>query len=452
MHDLLTLRFRLFGFPIAITPLFWLTGPILIYPVIRHVGVTVEFSFWVLIFILLHELGHALAFRMYGIPSRIVLLPFGGYTRPTYLRSQSRQRMRQIFISFAGPLAGFVAGGLIYLVWVLDIGYPRVYLHYDLAIRVGLLLSVGMSLFNLVPMLPLDGGRMLYYALNAGKSISAGKVLVGLSLLVGAVIVGLAFYFGDRITGVLALLIVLYNLRSMYTYLDQKLYPVLREIELQILRKDDDAAVKSIVSTHKAAYSSRIKRHVEEMLAQLFCLRDDDAFLAPAVAHFAPYDARLQFLEIVRLRREGQSAEAEALLEAQAAAKQSPYTVGRRLILMVDADRIEEALSELETWKGHPWHLVIFVVLTLHMINHDRLDLAEELLGAAFEETPEPLILYNLACIQARRGASAEAIALLHRALDDHFTSGYLIPHDPDFVALQDDPGWQALVARVTPA
>src|SRR5512142_1497159 len=111
------LRFNLAEIPVRVSPTFWLiailfgiSGSLLLLPI------------WVLVVfvsILIHELGHAFAFRRYGQRSRIVLHFAGGLTIPepvswgsTYANVGLTPN-QQIFISIAGPGAGFLFAALI---------------------------------------------------------------------------------------------------------------------------------------------------------------------------------------------------------------------------------------------------------------------------------------------------------------------------------------------------
>ncbi len=138
-----------------------------------------------LVSILIHELGHAFAFRRYGIESSIVLYHFGGLAIP---RSDYRSRFEsspnpanQVWISFAGPLAQlssalalaalvhlagyrldalqWMPGSLDQIPGVMDgkpIDSPGLYamlVFYFLP-------SIFWALINLLPVLPLDGGQI----------------------------------------------------------------------------------------------------------------------------------------------------------------------------------------------------------------------------------------------------------------------------------------------------
>lgn len=104
--------------------------------------------------VLLHELGHALVARRYGIATRrIILSPIGGIAQLEGMPSKPRQ---ELAIALAGPAVNFVlAAGL----WILSPFFGAGLL----ASLVGSLIiaNLTLGLFNLVPAFPMDGGRAL---------------------------------------------------------------------------------------------------------------------------------------------------------------------------------------------------------------------------------------------------------------------------------------------------
>ncbi len=152
-------NFRLFGFHIRVHPLFWL-GSALLGANTLNLGLQ-YMAIWiavVFVSILVHEFGHALAFRCFGCDSHIVLWVFGGLAVPV---ADPRRRNQRILVSLAGPFAGFVLCGLVYgshlaTHWgSLENGLPVWFLYNTL-----IFVNLYWGIFNLLPVFPLDGGQV----------------------------------------------------------------------------------------------------------------------------------------------------------------------------------------------------------------------------------------------------------------------------------------------------
>ncbi len=111
--------------------------------------------------VLLHEFGHALAARRYGIRTPdITLFPFGGVARVERIPENPRQ---EIVIALAGPAVNVVIAGMLWLALLLT-GPGAVLDPTKLEgslVRLVLSANVMLVLFNLIPAFPMDGGRVL---------------------------------------------------------------------------------------------------------------------------------------------------------------------------------------------------------------------------------------------------------------------------------------------------
>jgi len=156
---------RPFGIPVYISPYWFLIAGVFIFIYANELadtlqGVTryaVAAAFVVLLYVsvLLHELSHSLVARGYGLPvRRILLYPLGGLSE---IEREPETPGREFLVSAAGPVLSLVLAacgyGLTYVVT------PGTITGTLVAQLIWANLVVGV--FNLLPGLPLDGGRML---------------------------------------------------------------------------------------------------------------------------------------------------------------------------------------------------------------------------------------------------------------------------------------------------
>jgi Zn-dependent protease len=135
--------------------------------------------------VILHELGHALVARKLGVGvSGIELHFFGGIAK---LESQPRSNVDEVAIAAAGPAVSFVLSGIGFL-----LSFATGWAVFELLAVVNLVIAV----FNLIPALPMDGGRILR-ALLAGRVgyQRATELSVRISRVVSVAfaVIGLAF-------------------------------------------------------------------------------------------------------------------------------------------------------------------------------------------------------------------------------------------------------------------
>jgi Zn-dependent protease len=154
------MRFRLVGIRVHIRPTFWLVAlliaPLDLFRLRQRLTFLAVWVAVVLASVILHELGHALTFRRFGVRSDITLYALGGFTRPQGGMLGPWQR---VAVAAAGSLVGFVLGGGVWL--LLRSGFlssvPR-----PLAFGLSAFASVNLlwGVLNWLPIRPLDGGHI----------------------------------------------------------------------------------------------------------------------------------------------------------------------------------------------------------------------------------------------------------------------------------------------------
>ncbi|MEZ5305101.1 MAG: site-2 protease family protein [Verrucomicrobiales bacterium] len=201
------LRFTFLGFPVTVHWMFWLVTGLLgsgaaegqanflsaTYG--KQVSAFVPILFWVgLAFasILLHELGHSLAFRRFGTRSQIVLYGMGGYAQPE--GGIPLTRWESIKISAAGPAVSFGIGGAAW--WLHQMLHPPEalmgYTYSRMILGVLIWINLGWGILNLLPIYPLDGGQ-IFDAWHGRGARLTGKVG---AFVAAAVAIGLFYYSG----------------------------------------------------------------------------------------------------------------------------------------------------------------------------------------------------------------------------------------------------------------
>jgi Zn-dependent protease len=146
--------FRLGEIPVTVRWTFFLTLAFLAASR-RDVALIVVWLVAAFIAVLVHELGHALTARAFGQQASIELFAMGGLTFP---RGPALSAGRSILLSLAGPALGFVFGAL---VWAVSLAVSSEHRIADAFVRDLLWCSIGWGIFNLVPILPMDGGQAM---------------------------------------------------------------------------------------------------------------------------------------------------------------------------------------------------------------------------------------------------------------------------------------------------
>ncbi|WP_084469112.1 site-2 protease family protein [Nocardiopsis trehalosi] len=193
---------RPFGIPVYVTPSWLVIAAIitvLYQPVVDRTlnlgaaSYLVAFAFAVLLYVsvLVHELAHSVVARWYGLPvDRITLYMLGGVSE---IRREAPTPGREFWIAFSGPLLSLVLAGL---------GFAAYFLVDPLTVA-GVLVwqlwvaNLLVGVFNLLPGLPLDGGRLVRAAVwKITRRPRAGTVVAawGGRVLAAAVVLGPPLY------------------------------------------------------------------------------------------------------------------------------------------------------------------------------------------------------------------------------------------------------------------
>lgn len=192
---------RPFGIPIYVSPT-WFVVAILItvmfepqvgQHVQRPLSYAVSLAYAVLLYasVLLHEIGHSVVARCFGLPVRAITLHIlGGVSE---IESEPRTPGREFLVAVAGPLLSLALAAAGYTALLL-LPFPDVAVLLIGALTLANLL---VGVFNLLPGLPLDGGRIIRAAVWkitgrqrtatvaagwAGRAVAVAVLILGAAL------------------------------------------------------------------------------------------------------------------------------------------------------------------------------------------------------------------------------------------------------------------------------
>ena len=234
------LNFRLFGIPIRVSPWFWL-GALLLSGGAGGMG-GINLLLCVLatfVSILIHELGHAFAYRWFGQRAHIVLLQFGGLAIADQGAAWGNVRALRnpragILISVAGPALQMAVGMFLFSLFG-ALGYrvrpPLEILNrwfplgdrflpspeLEVFLNVFCYISVFWALLNLLPVFPLDGGQIArnLFLMFGGYQGIRNSIMI--SLFTAAAMALWGFQSGRQFTGIMFMMLAY----SSYQLLEQ---------------------------------------------------------------------------------------------------------------------------------------------------------------------------------------------------------------------------------------
>ena len=145
---------------------------------------TVEFALALIGVLVFHEYGHLRAMKKFGLPTKgMYLIPFVGGIA---VGDMPKTRWQDVYISMMGPVYGLIMTVAFYIVYLITES------HFA-----GLVASTSalLNLFNLIPVYPLDGGRVVKSLVFSGRNYLALIALLVISALCFVIAWKLGLYF-----------------------------------------------------------------------------------------------------------------------------------------------------------------------------------------------------------------------------------------------------------------
>ena len=440
---------KIFGIPIKVDASFFVLSFLLAY----GRGASLFLLEWVLVVfisVLLHELGHALVARQFGLSPSIKLYAMGGLT--SWDSAVPLPPWQNLLISLAGPAAGFLLGIIVLLAGVAFLGSdpPRL---LEVTFSDLIWVNVGWGIFNLLPMLPLDGGNVLLTLeewILRRKSQFFSYVI---SLMVALGIALLAVSRGWTWIAILGAWFAFTNgsvlSEKWQAHRDQKYRPLLDRARDALTNSDFEKALDLSRQAQKSARTTAIRSEAAQLLIFILIHQRRFAEAEEELSRFnAEFEEEPYLMGLLSFQQENM---AEAIPHLEAAFQRAPTKpFGMLLYQALINDKSYVAALEL---CGHPVLSDVSGELYVNLANEafasGAFRMAAQAGAIAFEKKPDSNVAYNTACALARDSEITEACKWLERAIDCGFSNKELLATDPDLGPLRSHPEFHAVVAKL---
>lgn len=465
------LRFRLWRIPIEIHPSHLLVSAVFAFiqlpekagpgwparlvskgEALSHPGALLLYvGLWVgvvFISVLVHEMGHALVARAFGYSPSIQLVWLGGATNPN--ASQPIPWHKDVLLTLAGPGAGFTLCLVAYGAFRALEGRGFEVASYTLMVLA--LANLVWAVFNMVPVTPLDGGRIAGALLQRMFGRPGFLVAQLLGLAVAAAVIALGVSMG-------ALLVVVF----MGSY-------AMRSVLLISAYFKGEAPAQAVAHPGELAFAQSAALFGQGRLddAAALAVRTLETELPP------PTRGRLHHLLGWVALKQGSGRAALDHFSQVPGQKVEPQALAAAFSLIGDEARAlplwELAFREsmdrtvLHEWAGSlmragrledakrlPGVDLPTAYGCAERVAFLRKDFAAaaQLGEAALALSPRAEVAYDAACAHARAGDAASAVRLLEQAHGLGFTDAAYAAADPDLSALRGEPRFEAWLKRL---
>ena len=442
---------KVLGIPTKIDPSFWLLSFFIASSRGFNPPLILEWLVVVFISVLFHELGHALVGRRFGLSPQITLYSMGGLTSWTEVTEISPAK--NLAISLAGPAAGFLLGGICFVAGpaVLTAVPSELFTvaYHDL-----IWVNIGWGIFNLLPILPLDGGHVLV-TLEGWLTKKRDQIIShAISLLACFALVYLAYMLGSLWVAILGIWFGYSNatflLNRVKVSRDNKLESKLEEARKAITTGNFDAALAISSEIQKKALTDQMRSEASRLLIFIFIKQNRHKEAEEELTRFNGLFGPEHFLQGMLSYEKGEMLQAIPNLK-KAFDQSSDYQVGLMLSQALMAEkRYAEVLDLCQLSVMSKSLLPLSLNLQIDAFQNDQFEISGKAGALAYEQKPDPNVAYNAACAFARASDSAQALVWLERAIASGFSDDNLLATDPDLQSVRSQPGFDRLLERIS--
>jgi Zn-dependent protease len=279
--------------PITIHPFFWIVAGLIGWFNSGSINGMLIWVGLILFSVLVHELGHALTAMAWGQKAAIELIGFGGVTQ----RTGGRMKLwKECMIIANGPLAGFLLClAALYLSNFLYTTHP----HSPLVgwLFIAFYVNLFWTILNLLPIQPLDGGKLLSMVLEFFFGLKGVKTSLFISILVSGAASLFFFSYQAFLAGALFFLLAFESWQSWRSSLsvseddrDLALQQLLKEGQKELSLGRTKEALSTFIKIRELSESGVIFLAASENAAQILA---DEGEVTASYQLLAPLRAKL---------------------------------------------------------------------------------------------------------------------------------------------------------------
>ena len=441
---------KILGIPTKVEPSFLVVSLFLAASRSFNMLFLLEWLVVVFISVLLHELGHALVARRFGLSPQITLYSMGGVT--AWSEEAEITPPKHLAISLAGPAAGFLLGGILFVAApTLLRAMPSELLtvaYYDL-----LWVNIGWGIFNLFPILPLDGGHVLLTLERWITKKQDGIISSVISLLASLTIIYIAFRLRSTWVVILGIWFGYSNasflLQRIKASRDKKLVARLEEAHQAITDEKFDVALQIIPEIQSKALTPQMRGEASRLLIFTFIRQKRYKEAEEELTKFYGLYGPEHYLQgLLSFEKNEMS---KAIPDLKKAFAQTPdYQLG---LMLSHALMAEKRYAEVLELCGNDVMSEAILPLSTNVqidaFNNQEFQISSRAGALAYEQKPDPNIAYKAACAFARAGDSPQALAWLERAVASGFNDKNRLANDSDLASIRSQPEYDDILKRI---
>lgn len=408
----------------------------------------VEWFLVVTFSILIHELGHALTGKYFGLKPAISFHGLGGLT--WWIEAKPTRPWQDLLISLAGVCAGFCFALIIYFakpLFFLTDSWLLIVTYEDL-----LWVNVGWGIFNLLPMLPLDGGHAFgaveRWVTNRADcfytEVVSLLVAIGIALwALNAKFVWIAFICGwCAITSGTALW------QRFQKWRDESLQEAVNQAQQHIEQENYKAAQNILLDVKSKAYSDAAKQKIAHLLIVSYINAEDYEKAEEGLRIFEILYGKNDYLAGWLYFKQGKMP--QAVIHFQSVFESTSSTdVGVLLYhSLAGAQRFKEALAICSNSILTEVRIDLLAHLQHTAFMNNDFETSAEAGGQAFAIQPDPQVAFNIACALARSAKISEGLEWIARAVEAGFNDYVALMNDNDLEALHSASEFEEIIMK----